>query len=232
MKTLANRRRSSLTEDALQSIRSRIVNGELELGSALSEIALAESLGVSKTPVREALMQLKREGLVKVYPQRGTFVFEIDAKTVRDICDFRRVLESAALNRAAGKNWGQLVDAMGHCLQDMQLAVNAADTMEFRRLDAEFHRCLFNFCGNKMLVEAYDSIEFRVQTMRSRLSTSHEYNQILHREHQEILATLIARDTHRAGELLLDHIGRTESNYLGLLPVRLGNPTLSDFIAS
>lgn len=218
MNTRTDRRRSSLTEDALQTIRSRIVNGELELGSALSEIALAESLGVSKTPVREALMQLKREGLVIVYPQRGTFVFRIDDKTVRDICDFRRVLESAALTRAAGRSWGQLVDAMGQCLQDMQLAVNAADTMKFRQLDAEFHRCLFRFCDNKMLVEAYDRIEFRVQSLRSRLSTRHEYNEILHREHQEILATLVARDTHRAGELLLDHIGRTESNYLRLLP--------------
>lgn len=217
MKATKPRRRSSLTEAALQNIRSRIVNGEFELGSALSENALAEALGVSKTPVREALLQLKREGLVVVYPQHGTFVFQIDAATLRDLCDFRRVLEAAALVRASSKNWGKLVDAMGLCLEQMQLAVSAGDTREFCKLDADFHRCLFQFCDNRMLVEAHDGIAFRVQTMRSRVAAKREYSENLLREHREIFAALVARDTLRAGELLHEHIGRTESNYLRLL---------------
>ena len=85
----APRPRGSLTTETLREIRRRIVEGELQLGEALSEAALAALLGVSKTPVREALVQLKREGLVAIYPQRGTFVFQVDKDMVRDLCDFK-----------------------------------------------------------------------------------------------------------------------------------------------
>lgn len=210
--------RGSLTADALQEIRRRIVDAELQLGEALSESALASLLGVSKTPVREALVQLRREGLVEIYPQRGTFVFQVDAAMVRDLCDFRRVLESAAMQRAGRNAWGQLVDAMERCVRDMQRAVAEQDASAYRRLDAEFHRALFRYCGNRLLAEAYESIEFRVQSLRTRLSTKHANNATSLREHEEIVRTLVARDIDRAVDLLTEHVSLTETNYLQLIP--------------
>lgn len=215
----ATRPRGALTTNALDEIRRRIVDGELQLGEALSESALARLLGVSKTPVREALVQLKREGLVNVYPQRGTFVFQVDSDMVRDICDFRRVLEGSALQRAGSQAWGQLVDAMERTVADMRNAVALRDAHQYRRLDAEFHRCLFRFCGNRLLTEAHQAIEFRIQSLRTRLSTTHENNEATLREHIAIVEALIARDLARTGELLASHIGHTEVSYLRLLPV-------------
>ncbi len=210
--------RTSLTDEALQSIRARIVEGELELGAALSEAALAQLLGVSKTPVREALMRLKREGLVDIFPQRGTFVFQIDTETVLALCDFRRLIECAAMDRSCTASWGQLVDALERCVNEMQEAMACNDTSKYRRLDAEFHGSLFRFCGNRLLVEAHESIEFRVQSLRTRLSVRHENNEGTLKEHKGIVQALIKRNQERARQLLYDHIAASEVNYLKLLP--------------
>src|SRR5919204_2437086 len=81
-------RPKSLAETVLAHLRSSIVHGDLELGQPLSERQLADELGVSKTPVREALAQLRNEGLVLIYPQRGAFVFTLSAREVAELCEF------------------------------------------------------------------------------------------------------------------------------------------------
>src|SRR5579871_787706 len=93
-------RPKSLTAIAKENIRHAIVAGELAFGSQLSESALALRMGVSKTPVREALLQLKLEGLVDIQPQSGTFVFSPTEDEVRDICRFREIVELSALELA------------------------------------------------------------------------------------------------------------------------------------
>jgi DNA-binding GntR family transcriptional regulator len=214
----APRPRGSLTTETLREIRRRIVEGELQLGEALSEAALAALLGVSKTPVREALVQLKREGLVAIYPQRGTFVFQVDEDMVRDLCDFRRVLEGAALQRAGSQAWGQLVDALERCVKQMNDALAHREAAAYRHLDAEFHGSLFRLCGNALLAEAHEAIEFRVQSLRTRLSVAPEANEATLAEHTSIVGALVKRDLGRAHDLLMAHICKTEANYLCLLP--------------
>lgn len=210
--------RGSLTADALKEIRRRIIEAELQLGEALSETSLANMLGVSKTPVREALVQLRHEGLVDIFPQRGTFVFQISAEMVRDMCDFRRVLESAALRRSGMSSWGQLVDTMEPCIRSMQKAVAEQDAATYRRLDAMFHRAFFKFCDNRLLAKAYEDIEFRVQSLRTRLSVTHLNNATSLKEHEAIVHALVTRDVEGAAELLIRHISMTEQNYLQLIP--------------
>ena len=90
-------RPKSLFEMAAPYIRQAISKGQLKLGQRISENDLASSLGISKTPVREALAKLKMEGLVHVFPQKGTFVFTLTEKEVVDICELRYTLESTAL---------------------------------------------------------------------------------------------------------------------------------------
>jgi DNA-binding GntR family transcriptional regulator len=90
----------SLTAMAKQEIREAIIDGRMAFGKQLSESALASNLGISKTPVREALLQLKLEGLVDIAPQWGTFVFSLTEEQVREMCRFREVIETAALGPA------------------------------------------------------------------------------------------------------------------------------------
>ena len=105
-------RPASLTEIALQQVRTAIIEGTLPLGSAISEGQLAASLGISKTPVREALAQLRMEGLVTIVPQSGTFVFTLSATEVVEICELRQTLEAAALRLALERNRSRLIDGL------------------------------------------------------------------------------------------------------------------------
>ena len=90
-------RPKSLTDLALDSIRQLIVGGELAMGAQLSEATLAAQLGISKTPVREALLRLRVDGLIEIQPQRGTFVFSLTPRQVEEICVFREMVEVLSL---------------------------------------------------------------------------------------------------------------------------------------
>lgn len=215
MKSPGKRRQSpSLTERALEEIRKRIVEGDLHLGEAVSELALATDLSMSKTPVREALLQLKREGLVDIQPQRGSFVFTMDADQVHQICDFRRTLEHEALVQSMARAWGQLVDRQEPCVAAMAEAIRADDLPSYRHLDAEFHHNLFRFCGNAFMIEAYRQIAFRIQALRTRLSVQPENNIRTLAEHQRIVEAIVARDSAEAVRRLTDHVEGTRDLYV------------------
>jgi DNA-binding GntR family transcriptional regulator len=112
----------SLTELAQERIRNLIVTGAFELGEQLSEVQLANRLGISKTPVREALLQLRHGGLVEIHPQRGTFVFTLDESGVDQVCQFRTVIECEALTEAMKRRPAQLLRALDSCLADLERA--------------------------------------------------------------------------------------------------------------
>jgi len=128
-------RPKSLTDLAVDRIRNAIVTGPLQFGEALSESALAGMLGMSKTPVREALLRLKLEGLVVIHPQRGTFVFQLDEAEVAHICQFRSMIECEALADAMKNGHAALVTALDARLDDMAAAFQRADHTAFPRLD-------------------------------------------------------------------------------------------------
>ena len=205
---------AKLSQQALEQIRARIVDGTLALGEAISETSLAASLQVSKTPVREALQELKREGLVQIFPKRGTFVFEASPELVRELSDFRLVLETAALERAMAQAWGRLVDHLEPIVADMAEAIVSADLPRYRRLDASLHRGIIAHCGNAFLRDAHAAIEFRVQALRTRLSTAAENNDRTMGEHQALIAAIADRDAAGALDILRHHILQTRESYL------------------
>ncbi|MGY6697698.1 MAG: GntR family transcriptional regulator [Roseinatronobacter sp.] len=205
---------TKLSQQALEQIRARIVDGTLALGEAISETSLAASLQVSKTPVREALQELKREGLVQIFPKRGTFVFEASPELVRELSDFRLVLETAALERAMVEAWGQLVDHLEPIVAEMHEAIAKADLARYRLLDAALHRGIIKYCGNSFLKDAHAAIEFRVQALRTRLSTASENNNRTMNEHEALIKAIADRDPPRALEILCHHISQTRESYL------------------
>jgi DNA-binding GntR family transcriptional regulator len=115
-------RPKSLTELVVDELRTRIIDGRLRLGEALSENTLAAELGISKTPVREALLQLKLERLVDVSPQRGTYVFRLAADEVVMISELREILETAAARGAVERSHGALVARMSEIYSAMRAA--------------------------------------------------------------------------------------------------------------
>jgi DNA-binding GntR family transcriptional regulator len=204
----------ALVEEAAEAIRSRIVSGEFEPGEALSATALAVKLGVSKTPIREAFLRLKAEGLIEIKPQRGTFVFDMSAEEVRDLCELREVLEVAAARFAIRRRPEALADALDEITAGMHDALRNASLAQYRMLDQVYHRRIFEHAGNAFLQASYETIAFRIQALRNRLTLDPLLNRQSIRDHREFAALVRAGEIYRASTRLSDHIRLTGAHYL------------------
>lgn len=206
-------RAKTLSQQAADEIRARIVRGDVAMGAPLSENMLAAELGVSKTPVREALLQLKMEGLVSVHPQRGSFVFDMTATQIAELGELRETLELAALRLAMRRHREPLVAALQALVEAMAAAVTADDAALYRQLDAEFHDALFVHCGNTSMRECYRGFAFRVQALRGRLSIDPALNRTSLGEHREIVRRIADDDVDGASEWLAAHMQGTIWEY-------------------
>jgi DNA-binding GntR family transcriptional regulator len=210
-------RPKSLKNLVVEELRQRIIDGRLKLGAGLSENTLAVDLGISKTPVREALMQLKIEGLVEVLPQRGTYVFRLAAPQVAMISELREILEVAAASAAIERNHAALVARMTRVFEAMRNALEAGDNVAYRTLDGEYHEAIVDLSGNSYIRDAYALIGFRIQALRSRLSNEATLNRLSIRDHREMLKLVKARDVPALQSLLRAHINQTREWFLDVL---------------
>jgi DNA-binding GntR family transcriptional regulator len=207
------RRQKTLTEQAADAIRTRIVDGLFEFGEALSEIALANELGVSKTPVREAFLQLKNEGLVEILPQRGTFVFRMSIDQLRQLWEMREVLETNSLRFAMRDGGENLIRLITPIIDGMAKAAHDREPVIYRRLDAEFHTAIITACNNSFIQSAYNIIALRVQAFRSRLSLDAQaWRQ--RDEHTEVAELIHAKQADPAADLLQKHIRGAFDDYV------------------
>ncbi len=211
------KRPRTLTEQAADAIRTRIVMGDFQLGEALSEITLAAELGVSKTPVREAFLQLKNEGLVDIQPQRGTFVFQMTQEQVRQLTVLRELLEVEAIRIAIQINAGALSEVLDEVVAAMVLAVGSADFRTYKALDHDFHQRIIAASANEFIETAYSGIAFRVQALRNRLSLQPPQNDRSLEEHIDLARFVAARNTDKAVATLLDHIRITTREYVSVV---------------
>jgi len=206
-------RPESLTELATERVREEIISGRFEAGEALSVNLLAEMLGISRTPIREALMHLTREGLVEVIPQKGTLVFEVDHKELADVCDLRTVLEMAALRYAMARDREGLAATLGEIVEKMTSARKAEDVQDYLALDTKFHAAFFEHCQNSYLSAAYDLVAGKMAALRNRLGTDAEHMTRSFEGHQNIARAVENGDLETAASVLEGHIGRKEGSY-------------------
>lgn len=207
------KRPPSLSSLVTGHIRRMIVTGELPLGASISERGLSDQLNVSKTPVREALSQLKNEGLVTVVPQSGVTVFTLGAQEVQEICTFRRVIEAAALELAMGNDPEGLHKELSDILERMNTCWSAEDPRGYLDLDTEFHLAFFKHCGNSYLETAYNQFSGKIAALRTHLSTKPDHTRLSLQEHGEIVEAVRKQDIGLLRTILTDHIGRTENTY-------------------
>lgn len=206
-------RPKSLTAIAKDTIRNAIVDGDLPFGSQLSESALALQFGFSKTPVREALLQLKLEGLVEIWPQSGTLVFRPTEDQVREICRFREIIELSALELAMRRDAAQLAHRLTAALK-LGREEGVSDDMRHRQQDAQFHGAILECCGNAYLQAAYQLVADKIQALRARLAVEDKKVDSCHDTHSEIMQFIRAGNTRRACTELRAHIRSTEESYI------------------
>src|SRR5579883_1192776 len=153
------------------------------------EAVMADELGVSRTPVREAFLRLETEAMVEVRPQRGTFVFYYDAAQLRDISELRGVLEMSALRIALSRNRARLVANLDKVASESE-AAGANDAIGYQIFDAAFHGALIEATENRELIEAYERISGRVRAIRYRFTHSPEQVGRSQRDHRTIVDAL------------------------------------------
>jgi len=205
-------RPKSLTEIAVEYIREAITQGHLGLGQPVSEGALAASLGISKTPVREALAQLKIEGLVKIFPQKGTFVFTMNQQEVIDICELRYTIESAALKFAIERNKHPFLNDLKKVIEKMASARRDKREDKYLNLDTDFHALFFKHCGNQFMDEAYRLIVARVAALRTHLAAVPHHTQKSFVEHKRMTQSIAEDRLDDTLKILDEHITRTKES--------------------
>jgi DNA-binding GntR family transcriptional regulator len=203
----------SLVDAVASQLRELIVSGELALGQQLSERNLAAAFNVSKTPVREALAQLKTEGLVKIAAQRGATVFTLSGQEVADICEWRQTLESAALRMAFERDLDRLIAGLGKVVDEMTKAREKSDTKGYLAQDTAYHNVFFQCCGNRLFVDTYDLMQAKIAALRTHLSVKPRHTEQSYAEHQEILDALKRKSIEVALACLARHIDRTRQTY-------------------
>lgn len=193
---------------AVDRLRTAIVDGELGLGSQMSEAQLAQQLGVSKTPVREALLRLKSEGLVQIHPQRGTFVFRLEPEQVSQLCRYRAMIETAALREAAASDPKGLVKQMARCVAEMKEGEASKDLKGLARIDMDFHGQFLAFCPNEYLRSGYQVIRAQLAALRHRSPIANAVS-----SHRILVEAVAGGDVDEACRLLVEHVLENEPRY-------------------
>jgi DNA-binding GntR family transcriptional regulator len=189
------------------------VDGDLKLGQALSETTLAAELGISKTPIREALVRLAAEGLVQILPQRGTFVFELSEVDAHALSDFRTMLEIEALRIAMRDHRPALVAALKAVFGRMKPSRSQAESLQYRALDDRFHRVIIEHSYNAYLAGAYETIAVLVHALRNRLVIDAPTHAQSLKDHKELVRLIEKGEVEKTVKLLREHIARSPADY-------------------
>lgn len=219
-------RPKSLSDLAIEQIRLAIISGRFELGASLSETTLSKTLGVSKTPIREALAALRLQGLVVFVPQKGAFVFSLSPDDVTQLCSYRTMLEFNALDMAMSRDRAALIADLTHIYAAMAAALKGVQFDSYLSLDADFHDAFFKHCGNGFLQGGYSTVRDIVATMRTHLSMRPDRTSKSLAEHQDILTLLKDDQVEKAKSVLKKQITRGQRAYADLAGKHGHAPTL------
>lgn len=202
-----------LRDQAYQAIKEAIISLELEPREKLKEATLALKLGISKTPVREALTRLQHEGLVKVLPFRGAFVAEIDDRDVADIFELRELLEGVAIKRAA-INFSLEDSQEGEILlEEMRAAYKAGDIKSFARLSRDFHNLFIKKLDNQRMMSVLKTFDDQLERIRATATRTLENIPLFIEDYEEIHEALKAGNPEAAERALLTHLKRVKENF-------------------
>jgi len=199
-------------------VRSRITTGRLALGARISDKQLAAELNVSRTPVREALVQLQTEGLVVMRPQSGTFVVDLTSEDVRQICATRAILEAGALRLAAAIGSPDVMGRLGLLVGRAAIALDDGDLALCDELDCQFHEGIVAASANGYLIRAYSEISDKLRALRHRLPREPGRMERAIAQHRHIIDLWAAGRVDLAAAEISAHVGnvaRTLTDYWG-----------------
>lgn len=204
--TMAPLENRTLWERVHEFLRDEIMSDRLSPGTELQEVALAESLGVSRGPVREALGRLSAEGLVTIRPRNGAVVRSLSRVEFIEAYQVREALETFALRLAVPRFTAEDHLALQELVDQMVEQARTGDTASFFATNAAFHEALMEASGNRRLCEIHHQVARQLRRYRMRSLALRGNLQQSIAEHRELLAAIRGGETERAVALLSEHI--------------------------
>ncbi len=195
-----------LRDVVFQTLRQAILRGELKPGERLMEIQLANKLGVSRTPIREAIRKLELEGLVLMIPRRGAVVAEITEKSLRDVLEVRGALEELAVDLACERITQEDISKLKAAAKGFEETLSSGDVTEIAEADVKFHDIIYLSTDNQRLIQLLYNLREQMYRYRVEYLKRKEVHETLLSEHEHIIACLEAGDKSEAKDAICTHI--------------------------
>lgn len=197
-----------LRDVVFQTLRQAILRGELKPGERLMEVRLAKKLGVSRTPIREAIRKLELEGLVLMIPRRGAEVAEITEKSMRDVLEVRRALEVLAVSLSCDRISGEQIEALKEAAEEFDRSLTLDDVTRTAEADVHFHDIIYRSTDNQRLIQLLSNLGEQMYRYRVEYLKHREFHPQISREHKELISYLEAGQKGQAEEKIAIHIDK------------------------
>lgn len=195
-----------LRDVVFQTLRQAILRGDLKPGERLMEVKLANKLGVSRTPIREAIRKLELEGLVLMVPRKGAEVAEITEKSLRDVLEVRKALEELAVQLACDRITEEEIEQLKEVAKEFRSNLQEKDVTKIAEIDVKFHDILYLATNNQKLVQLLNNLREQMYRYRIEYLKREDVYPILMKEHEDIILHLSRRDKEKALEVMACHI--------------------------
>ena len=197
---------SNARDVVFNTLRQAILTGELKPGERLMEIHLANKLGVSRTPIREAIRKLELEGLVTMIPRRGAEVAQITEKSMNDVLEVRRAMDALCVELACDRITPEELQDLKKACDTFEAAVKTDDIKQIAQADVAFHDIIYAATDNRRLIQLLNNLREQMYRYRIEYLKKKEcYPQLLE-EHQTIIDSIESRDKGRATQITGQHI--------------------------
>ena len=201
-----------LRDVVYNTLRRAILRGELVPGQRLMEIQIAEKMGVSRTPVREAIRKLELDGLVEVIPRKGAEVAHMSGKNLRDVLEVRRALEELAGELACQRMTAGKFKELEQANHRFASVLGSSDIKVIAQADEDFHAVIYRATENERLIQMVNHLLEQMYRYRIEHIKDKSQRKILVQEHQEIMQALADRDPEAARQAIRSHINKQEAS--------------------
>lgn len=206
-----------LRDVVFNTLRQAILRGELEPGERLMEIALAQKLGVSRTPIREAIRKLELEGLVVMIPRKGAEVACITEKDMRDVLEVRGTLEELAVSLACRNMNEEIINELAMANKVFEAAVVSKDVVRITDADVSFHDVIYKATDNQRLIQIINNLSEQMYRYRLEYVKDARSHSILISEHADIISKLRSKDDEGAKLVMKQHIYNQEKGIMRMM---------------
>lgn len=204
------------------TLREAILKGDIEPGERLMELDLANKLGVSRTPIREAIRKLELEGLVKMAPRKGAEVAEITLEDLRDVLEVRKNLEELAVSLACKRATEEDISMVKKCHTRFIESLTTGNLTKMAEADEAFHDTIYGMTGNKRLIQIINNLREQMYRYRLECIKDVDMRNTLVEEHAQLIDTIQKRDPESAKKIVQIHINNQEKTIVENL-IRIQN---------